>query len=81
MLVKSRFLSLNLDFLGKNRLGVPLFKDGTYLKVERPSDHDLAKSLYYPPYGDHITKYIMVCTATPKVCLLIEMIKYVNERN
>ena len=53
---------------GKDRIGVPLFKDGTYLKVERPSDHDLAKSLYYTPYGDHITKYIMVCTATPKVC-------------
>ena len=47
-----------------------MYVDGTYLHVQRPADHELAKELYYPPYGNHITKYLIVCTVDPKVCII-----------
>ncbi len=42
-------------------------KDGTYLKIQRSQDHDLARSLYYTPAGDHIAKAMYIVTPHPKV--------------
>ena len=57
-------------------------KDGTYLKIQRSQDHDLARSLYYTPAGDHIAKAMYIVTLHPKVINIKGSLKgYINLKN
>lgn len=61
------YTALQLLFAGLGRIGVPLLTDGTYQKIQRPSDQELNKLLFCQQYNRHILKAMMICTVHPKV--------------